>query len=151
MGYTYLYIHHYLSSAKIFYCPSWKPIDNPPTGYMMYNALRDDGLWGGFHDPDRPDPTSHIMANYHYRDTFFSDKTYYRPAHLIKDSPYNAICTDHWTNGWGLANHLDKAYQTVYLDGHVGVLHNPGFIVNIVSHVKFDDHESNWQRYFDGE
>lgn len=149
MGYTHLYTGGYITEGRTFYCPSWHPVDSVGSGYMMYNQANSGNKWGGFKDDMSTAPTEHIMANYHYRDTWRGDSTTYRPARLGTDSGGDALCADHWTKGWGAANHEDQVYLTVYLDSHVEGLKNPGFLVPTISHMDFGIHEANWVQYFD--
>lgn len=98
----------YLSSADVFYCPSWT---HP---YMKKNKRNGNGSYGGYTDEGYPKPSHHYMTSFNYRGVFAGEV---RAPSLSKDDASVPYMGDHWCRDWGKYVHTRDGYNILYLGG----------------------------------
>ncbi|MCM8528630.1 MAG: prepilin-type N-terminal cleavage/methylation domain-containing protein [Lentisphaeraceae bacterium] len=161
-GLAYLMTQDYLSSAEIFYCPTWT---HPDKNYGVIDTDGSDVAFGPNNfggwpkDPDNdPWPTTHIGISYHYRSTFGVGTN--EMANMLKQAQPSdtALNADHWTKREALFGptygHKD-AYITLYLDGSAMIRHDkkqqymPAKQSGGATHQNWGFQETIWQEFFD--
>jgi len=141
---------NYLSSAQVFYCPSWT---HPVAQFDVK-----DGSRGGWPAPGNLHPSSWTWASLAMR--MFPELDSDRPVNLNMDENGTAVIADHWTaregnnSGWAYGNgefgHKTK-YVTSYLNGATKVVHDRSktLISLSIGHTQHNNIETTWRNYFD--
>ena len=162
MGLAILNTAGYIEGGGVFYCPSW---NHPDKDYGVIDFDGSDvsfgtNQFGGWplNEKNDPWPTEHVGISYHYRSSFGTNSD--QAARLmLYDAAATAINADHWTRREKLFGqdygHFD-AYGTLYLDGHVKMIHdNKASYMNAkqpgttYTHGNWAFQESVWKDFFD--
>lgn len=161
-GLAYLMTQNYLSSAEVFYCPTWT---HPDKNYGIIDtdgsdiAFGPNGFGGWPKDPQNdPWPQAHIGISYHYRSTFGTTTNQMANLMTAAQPSETALNADHWTRREALFGptygHKD-AYITLYLDGSAMIRHDSreqymtAKQSGSATHQNWGFQETIWQEFFD--